>query len=347
MIGYMKLMKKKKRRVEIRRSGKIKAVCLLSGGLDSALSAKLVKDQGIEVHCVFFRTPFFASGESYAKKLAERMEMPFETIELSEKYLQILRKPKHGYGSALNPCIDCHVFMLKEAKKYAKKIGARFIITGEVLGQRPKSQQLNELILIEKESGLKGRLLRPLSARLLPKTEAEKYVDNSLFPAISGRSRNEQFHLAKSLGIRNFQSPAGGCLLTHREYAAKVRDLLENEKKINKNDIELLKIGRHFRCGKSKIIVGRNLEENNKLVEMKSSGDYCMEAQDDIPSPITLVRGKAGRKELETAAKLTALYSDANIKIVKINYGKKRMDRQIMTGVPGQEEIEKFRIVWK
>lgn len=326
---------------------KPKAVCLLSGGLDSAIAAKLVKDQGTEVHCIFFKTPFFASGEDHARKLAKKMEMPFETIEIGEKYFDVLRKPKHGYGSALNPCIDCHIFMLKQAKKYADKIGAKFIITGEVLGQRPKSQQLNELILIEKESGLKGRLLRPLSARLLPKSGAEKWVCVDNFPAISGRSRNEQFHLAKSMGIRNFQSPAGGCLLTHREYSAKVRDLIENEKKVTKKDIELLRIGRHFRAGKAKIIVGRNLEDNQKLLAMKAPGDYFMEAQDDIPSPITLVRGKAVGKELETAAKLTAFYSDAKIKIVKINYGKQRLEKQIKIKVPDSHEVDGFRIVWK
>ena len=326
-----------------------KAVCLLSGGLDSALAARLVKDQGIEVYCVFFKTPFFACGEPYAKSIAKRMSMPFKTIELGPKYLEMLRKPAHGYGSALNPCIDCHIMMLREALKYARKIGASFIVTGEVLGQRPKSQQMDELSLIEKESGLEGKLLRPLSARLLPITEAEakKWVNPDSFPTISGRGRTEQFSLARKMGIRRFQSPAGGCLLSYREYAAKLRDLLTSSPKISRIDIELLRVGRHFRHGKCRIIVGKNEEENKKLLKTKSKSDYYLEADERIPSPITVVKGSAGPEDIKAAAMLTAFYSDAKSKKVRIFYGKKKLEHSIVVAVPERSDVEKMRIAWK
>ena len=176
----------------------------------------------------------------------------------------MLRNPKYGYGKNMNPCIDCKIFMIKKAKKYAKEIGADFIFTGEVLGERPKSQHYPALRIIEEESGLKGKLLRPLSAKLLPETEAEKkgLVNRAKLLSIQGRSRKPQFQLAKEYGITCYPSPAGGCLLTCEEYSKKLRDLLAHKKRVSMADVALLRVGRHFRLGKNKIIVGRNEAEN-------------------------------------------------------------------------------------
>ena len=328
---------------------KIKALCLMSGGLDSALAAKLVAGQGIQVTGICFTSPFFSNNGKHAEKICKQIGIPLIIIELGDKYFEMLRKPKHGYGSALNPCTDCHIFMLKEAKKLAKKLGAKFIFTGEVLGQRPMSQQLEQLNLIEKEAGLKGKLLRPLSAKLLVRTEAEKkgWVDVSQFPDISGRSRNEQFALAKQFRIRGFSSPSGGCLLTCHEFAAKVRDLFEHKENISAADIELLKTGRHFRIGKSKIIVGKNFEENQKLMKMKSAEDWFFEAEDKIPSPITLLQGQKGKAAVEKACQLTGYYSDARGKKVKINYGKEKLDKFMKPKPISEADVIELRIMWK
>lgn len=328
---------------------KIRALALISGGLDSAIAAMLMKDHGIEVYGIHFTSPFFSGSCKSAIKISENLSIPLEIIELGSDYFKMLRNPKHGYGSVLNPCVDCHIFMLKEAKKYAKKIGAKFIITGEVLGQRPKSQNRKELEIIEKETGLSGRIVRPLSAKLLPKTEAERkgWIDPKALPCISGRSRNQQFVLARQFGIKGFSSPSGGCLLTYREFAAKVRDLFIHQKALKKRDIELLKIGRHFRFGKVKIIVGRNEDENMRLLKMKGPDDYFLEAGENIPSPITILNGEAEKKEIEIAAMLTAFYSDAKKKKVIIKYGKNKLDKSIVVKKPGREDVEKMRIVWK
>jgi tRNA-specific 2-thiouridylase len=325
----------------------IKAVVLMSGGLDSALAAKLLKNQGIDVYAINFTSPFFNS--RMVESMAKEIGIPLKRVELGEKYFEMLRKPKHGYGSALNPCIDCHIFMLKEAKNYSKNIGAKFIFTGEVLGQRPKSQQMRELRLIETESGLGGKLLRPLSAKLLPKTEAQKkkWVDVDMLPEISGRSRYEQMILVKQLGLRRFQSPGGGCLLTCREYAAKVKDTFDHNEKISKDDMDILRIGRHFRLGDVKIIVGKNYQENMELLKRKKKDEYYFEAEDKIPSPITIVQGNPGKNGIETAAQLTAFYSDAKSKTVKIRYGKEKLEKEIKIKIPDERGVEKLRIIWK
>jgi len=250
----------------------IKALGLFSGGLDSILAVKLIQSQGIEVKLVNFTTPFFPSKN--AKEMAKQLSLKLKEFDVTRDYLKVLRNPKHGYGSFLNPCIDCKIFMLRKAKQYAKKIGAKFIFTGEVLGERPMSQNKNSLVLIEKESGLKGKLLRPLSAQLLPITEAErKWIDRSKLLDIMGRRRERQIKLAKKFGIKDYPTPSGGCLLTNNEYAAKAKDLIESNKKISINDIKLLKIGRHFRYGKNKIIVVRNEKENKELLKLKKSSD--------------------------------------------------------------------------
>lgn len=302
----------------------MKAVGLFSGGLDSLLAIKLIQKQGFEVIAVSFRSPFFISDEKKKtlEKTAKKEKFKVKFIEFGPEYIKIVRKPKHGHGKNMNPCIDCHAYMLKKAKQYADKIKAKFVFTGEVLDERPMSQNKRSLDIVEKEAGLKGKLLRPLSAKLLDETEAEKkWVDRNKLSDIRGRSRKKQFELVKKFKIKEFETPGGGCLLTTEGYSNKLRDLFKNNKTVSANDIKLLKIGRHFRLGKNKIIVGRN-EADNKFLEKQK--EIKFEAKDFV-GPITLLQGKPIKKSIELAASLTARYSDADKDEVKIKYGKKEI----------------------
>ena len=253
-------------------------------------------------------------------------------------YLRIIKNPKHGYGKNLNPCIDCRIYILKKAKNYARKIDAKFIFTGEVLGQRPMSQHRQALKLIEKEAGLKNKILRPLSAKYLPETEAEKncWVNREKLLAITGKGRSPQINLAKKYQIEGIMCGGKGCRLTDREFCIKLKDLFKNKKRISMKDISLLKCGKHFRFENNKIIVGRNKEDNNFLLKNKG---LLFETK-DIAGPVTLLLGKPNKKSIEIAAKLTARYSDSNREKVLINYGKK----QILVEKFKDQEIEEFRL---
>jgi tRNA U34 2-thiouridine synthase MnmA/TrmU len=325
-----------------------KAVALLSGGLDSTLAVKLVLDQGIDVEAVNFVSPFCLcrKGGCGALEVAKNLNIPLKTITVGEEYLRIVRKPKFGYGKNMNPCIDCRIFMLKKAKKYAEEIGASFIFTGEVLGQRPMSQHRKTLGIIEKEAGLKGKILRPLSAKLLPPTEVEKkgLVSRETLLGIEGRSRKKQIRLAQELKVTEYSCPGGGCLLTYREFTSKLKDLFERKKRISLKDVRLLKVGRHFRFGKNKIIVGRNEAENGLLLQMKMTNDYCFEAQ-DTGSPITLLQGPKTRIAIKRAAELTVYYSDRKQSVVLVKFGKGELDKSLRTPILSREKVEELRIV--
>lgn len=326
----------------------IKALGLLSGGLDSTLAVKLMLDQGVDVVAVKFTSPFClcdSGGRCYAAEAAKKFNVPILIVDKGREYLRILRNPKHGYGSGMNPCIDCRIYMLKKAKAIAKRVGAKFIFTGEVLDERPMSQHFRALRIIERESGLEGKILRPLSAKLLPETEAERkgWVDRSKLLDIRGRSRRRQMGLAKEKGITDYPCPSGGCLLTYKEFARKVKDLFEHKKRISLNDILLLKVGRHFRLGKNKIIVGRDKAENERLMGLKGKHDYAF-AVLTCGSPITLLQGPKTRRAIETAASLTARYSDAKTDKVVVNYGRDGFENSIEVRRATDEELSKLRI---
>jgi hypothetical protein len=325
-----------------------KAVALLSGGLDSTLAVKLVLDQDIDVEAINFVSPFCLcrKGGCGALEVAKNLNIPLKTITVGEEYLRIVRKPKFGYGKNMNPCIDCRIFMLKKAKKYAEEMGASFIFTGEVLGQRPMSQHRKTLGIIEKEAGLKGKILRPLSAKLLPPTEVEKkgLISRETLLGIEGRSRKKQIRLAQELKVTEYSCPGGGCLLTYREFTSKLKDLFEHKKRISLKDVRLLKVGRHFRFGKNKIIVGRNEAENGLLLQMKMTNDYCFEAQ-DTGSPTTLLQGPKTRTAVKRAAELTAYYSDRKQSVVLVKFGKGELDKSLRTPILSREKVEKLRIV--
>jgi tRNA-specific 2-thiouridylase len=334
VLGLVRIMKR------------VKGLAMFSGGLDSMLAVKLIQKQGVEVEALNF-CGFFCSCKSGSgvAESAKRLGVPLRTVEVDERYLRMLRNPKHGYGRNMNPCVDCKIFMLKEAKKYADEIGAAFVFTGEVLDERPMSQHYPALKVIEEESGLKGRLLRPLSARLLPETAVEKngLVDRGKLLAIRGRSRKPQMQLAKEFGVTSYPSPAGGCLLTEEEFAKRLRDLFQHRKRCSVADVALLRLGRHFRLAENKIVVGRNEKENKALVAGKARNDYVFEVP-DIAGPITILQGKKTKKAINVAAGLIAFYSDANTETVTVNYGREKLDKSVTVKAPTREEIEHMRI---
>jgi tRNA-specific 2-thiouridylase len=300
----------------------MKALALFSGGLDSILAAKLILDQGIEVVAVTFILPVTAEKEDHATKAATRLGIPHLTVEVGDEYLEVVQNPAYGYGSGMNPCIDCRIYMLREAKRRMNGVGAAFIITGDVLGERPMSQHRKALELEEREAGLEELIVRPLSAKLLPETipEREGWVDRAKLLAIRGKSRKPQIALAAQFGLQGaYPSPSGGCLLTYREFAAKVKDLFEHEERVTMRDIELLKLGRHFRAGAAKLIVGRNESENSRLLELKEPKEYAFEVP-DYGSPITILQGLKRTEAIELAARLTARYSDARADPVVVEY---------------------------
>ena len=328
------------------------ALALLSGGLDSILATKLVLDLGIEVVALNFILPFATEKEDYAGEVAKRFGIPLVRVEAGEEYLDLVRNPKYGYGSGMNPCIDCRIYMLREAKRIAKEVGANFIVTGDVLGERPMSQHRKALELEEKEAGLERMILRPLSAKLLPETipEREGWVDRSKLLDIKGKSRKPQIAFAKKFGIpEDYPSPSGGCLLTYREFASKVRDLFEHKEKVSMREVRLLKIGRHFRFGSSKIIVGRNESENKLLLDLKNTEDYVFEVP-GYGSPITILEGSKSKEAIEVAAKLTARYSDAGAgagaerKEVLVEYRNEESKNVIIFLLLDENEVIRLRI---
>ncbi len=323
------------------------ALALFSGGLDSIMATKMIQDQGIEVAAVNFASPFCLCGESRFRslKVAQQLNIPLKVIDVGETYLRIIKNPKHGYGKNMNPCIDCRIFMIRKAKKYAKEIGASFIFTGEVLGERPMSQRRKALEIIEKEAGLEGKIVRPLSAKLLPETEAEKkrWIKREELLDIKGRSRKRQFALAEQYRIKDYPCPSGGCLLTYKEFADKVRDLFKHNQRASMKDIRILKVGRHFRYEKNKIIVGRSEFENKQLLKLKSLSDYFFEVP-DCGSPITILQGPKHKRAIKNAASLTARYSDVKDQTATVKFGVQKLESSITVPILSDEEIEKLRI---
>jgi len=292
---------------------KIKAVALFSGGLDSILAVKLIQEQGIEVKGVNFKTPFFGLDETLV--IAKDLDMDLEIIDITEELLKVLKKPKYGFGKNMNPCIDCHTLMFKKAGEYMTKIGAFFILSGEVLGERPMSQNRNSLNIIERESGFEGRILRPLSALLLPETipEKEGLVDRSKLLDISDRSRKRQMELAAKMGIKDYPSPAGGCKLTEPSFSKRLKDLFAQEQ-YSLEEIELLKLGRHFRLGRGvKLVVGRNKNENEKIQEFFREGDLLFKAK-NLKGPVSLLKGayRINDNFVGKSCQITARYCDRN-----------------------------------
>ncbi len=288
-----------------------RAMGLISGGLDSILAARLIREQGIEVIGVAFTTPFF--GSHGAEQAAQAADIPLRILDITEPHLAMVQSPKHGYGGNMNPCIDCHTMMISQAGRLMEKEGGDFLFTGEVLGQRPMSQNKAALRTVEKDSGYEGRVLRPLSAKLLPETvpEQEGLVDREGLLAISGRSRRQQLALAKKYQIMHYLTPAGGCLLTDPIFARRLRDLFDHQEQVQVRDIELLKVGRHLRLSPSmKVVVGRNARDNEQIAQLLLPGDDMLKVEEH-PSPLCLVPYGAPMDDIIKTAAICIRYSDA------------------------------------
>lgn len=275
-----------------------KALSLLSGGLDSTLAVRMMLDQGIDITAVNFISPFCnctpksAGCRHQASKVAEEFGIPIRVIPKGMDYMRLVENPPHGYGRGMNPCVDCRIYMLRKVKEMMPILGASFVVTGEVLGQRPMSQRRRQIALIERESGLEGLILRPLSAQHFPPTvpELAGIVDREKLLAVSGRSRRLQIDLARDMGITDYPCPAGGCMLTDPAFALRLKDLFAHVPDYSLADLHLLRIGRHFRIHpRLRIILGRNQEENEKIALLAPPGATLF-LPEDFRGPTAIVR---------------------------------------------------------
>jgi tRNA-specific 2-thiouridylase len=292
-----------------------KAVALISGGLDSVLAAKVVMEQGFDVIGLYFTSAFSKSygkeEETPASRVSKAIGIDLRVVDMGQDYIDLIRNPVHGYGKHINPCIDCKIFMLKRAHAIMKAVDAPFVITGEVLGQRPMSQRRDTLNVIERDAGMKGFVLRPLSAALLPRTKAEVdgLIHREKLLGISGRSRTIQLRLAERYGIKGYSSPAGGCLLADRNFSEKLRDLFDDKVAVTSPDIRLLTVGRHYRLDSgAKIVLGRDNKENTLLLSLVPHG-YHLFTPVDFPGPIALLAGTPTQDIKQTIGRLIITYS--------------------------------------
>lgn len=294
---------------------KRKAVALISGGLDSILAAKIVMEQGFDMIGLYCTSPFSKSygqeQETHAARVSKAIGIELQIFDMGQEYIELVRSPAHGYGKNVNPCIDCKIFMLKKARTVMEELNSPFVVTGEVLGQRPMSQRRDTFHVIERDADMRGMVLRPLSAKLLPPTQGELNgtVDREKLLSVSGRSRNVQFRLAERYGISGFSPPAGGCLLTDKNFSAKLRDLFEDNIAVNPDDIRLLTLGRHYRFDAGvKIVLGRNNNENNVLMSIASQGYHLFMPQ-GFPGPVALLNGTPTQDVKQIIGRLIITYS--------------------------------------
>lgn len=324
-----------------------RALALISGGLDSILASKLIKDQGIEVIGICFKSHFF--GPSNAIRMAKQIDLPLEIIDFSEEHFEMTKAPKHGHGKNMNPCIDCHAMMMRYAGDLLQKYNADFIITGEVLNQRPMSQNKASLNIVKKESGYADKILRPLCAKALPPTEMELngLVDREKLLDITGRSRKVQMKLAEEWGIKDYPSPAGGCKLTEPGFAMRLRELIQHKEEPEQRDIDLLRIGRHFRVSSgAKIISTRTGEETEEIKKYLKSKDIGFLVKDFNGSLVVII-GEASEIDIEFAAKVAGRYSKGKdkdkLKVIYGNYGE-AYDKSIEVKPASEDELKEFMI---
>ena len=333
---------------------KVKCVALFSGGLDSSLAVLLMLQQKIEVTALMFLTHFGCdiSDKSSCSQDPEPMSrqsgFTVKMMHLGEKFLDIVRNPKYGHGKNMNPCVDCRILMLREAREFMDMIGADFIVTGEVIGQRPKSQLRNSMRSVERDSGTEGILLRPLCAKLMEPTkpEIEGLVDREMLMDFNGRSRKPQMALAKKFGLEDYPSPASGCLLTDPRYTATVCAICLNfSPDVTFNDLNLLKVGRHFRFDENtRVIVGRNEEENDKIEGYAENGDILLEAK-QTGSPVVMLRGNVSEDAIEFAGRLTARYCDLKTEPeVEVTVTTGESENKISVTPFVESESSKFRL---
>jgi hypothetical protein len=325
---------------------KARGLSLMSGGLDSQLAIKVLERAGAEVEAVCFATVFFDCAQ--AEKTAEALGVKLHKIDFTDELLRLIENPPHGFGGAMNPCIDCHATMIKKAGELMERLGFDFVATGEVQGQRPMSQNKQALGVVEKSSGLRGRLIRPLSAKLLEPTipEIEGKIDREKLLDLSGRGRERQIALALEFGIKEYPSPAGGCKLTEEGFGRKLKDLLDNEGLGNRELVEMLLIARRFRLPmKSGVILGRDRNDNAKLKNASHLGTVL--APVNVPGPTALIPEVKSTEDFVLAKELVAAYSrydrlngDVILSITTDNNGKAV---RIEQNVPRPYSREKFK----
>jgi tRNA U34 2-thiouridine synthase MnmA/TrmU len=309
------------------------------------LASALMRDLGIDVQALFFETPFFPSQK--ARRSAQAITLPLRVINITERHLEVVKRPKHGYGENLNPCIDCHALMLRMAGEMLEEEGAHFIISGEVVGQRPMSQNRKTLSLVASESGFEGHILRPLSAKLLPITipEEKGWVKRDHLMDFSGRSRKPQMELARRFNIRDYPSPAGGCLLTDKIFSRRLKDLFASGSNLEIREIELLKLGRHFRIGSStKMIVGRNKMENQAIRSLAEETDLLLWPI-SVPGPTVLILGDFFPGLEERAATSAVSYSDADDgEVTEVSLSTKGSDTTLRVRGRDKKELRRYMI---
>ena len=332
----------------------IKTLGLLSGGLDSTIAVKMMVKLGYDVTVLNFMSPFCnctkkSDGcKSAAHKVASELDVKIKTLFMGDEYLQMLRAPKHGVGKGMNPCVDCRIMMFRQAKKVMEEEGAAFIFTGEVVGQRPMSQVRNRLYQIEKESGLKGMIVRPLCAAIMEPTipEKEGLINRGEMLAISGRSRKPQMELGREIGIseENLCS-SGGCLLADTNFAPKVRDLLDHSESADVKDARMLRVGRHFRLADNcKVVVGRDKNENEKLERMAREGSTLIRVK-EFAGPCVVVIGDSANGLSLRAGQIAARYSDApNDTSVEVEINEAGSDKMKTAHVRAIDDAELDRL---
>ncbi len=295
---------------------KIRAIVLFSGGLDSILAARILMKEGVDIIPVTFRSPFVSI--EHAVRLSEKfLHKPAVVVDISEDMLSVVKHPRYGYGKQMNPCVDCRILTFKLAGSMMEEFGALFMATGEVVGERPFTQNRDTLILTAKSSGYDGYILRPLSAKLLPPTIPEErgWVSRERLFAIQGRSRKEQFRLAQDIGVDEYPSPAGGCILTDPSFAKRMRYMMSYLGDVGLFEVELLKLGRHFTFGmKNWLVVGRNKEENKRLLELSMGKQVLVLHVNGYAGPIGLFVSKRwDRCSTYLSANIVSSYSDAPV----------------------------------
>ena len=324
----------------------IKALVMLSGGLDSMLAACVLKAQGIQVTGLSFETPFFSAAK--ARRAAEQVGIPLIVEDFTDDLITLIEHPPHGFGSCINPCIDCHANMIRRAGIILQRDGYHFVATGEVLNQRPMSQTKRSLNIVADDSGLKDRLLRPMSALLLPETEPERlgWVDRSRLLNLSGRGRKPQQKLAEEYGLKDYPSSAGGCKLTEPHYSELLWELRRNGELRNLAAVKLLRHGRHFRLSpRVKAIIGREAAENEILNSLAQPQEWLFQTAEGVPGPSVLVTGAATEKELAVAAQLCARYSDGRTSpVVPLTVTTNGIKSELQAVPASDLDIERLRI---
>jgi tRNA-uridine 2-sulfurtransferase len=328
---------------------KRKAISLISGGLDSAIATKLILDQGVEVVGLTFTSSFSSKRERseglQAIRTARELGIRLILKEKGPEYIDVIRNPKHGYGKNMNPCIDCRIFMLRKTTDIMAEEGASFVITGEVLGQRPMSQRRPTIELIEKESGLESLILRPLSAKHFAPSmpEVEGIIDRELLLDVAGRGRTAQFGLAEQYQLKAFGDPGGGCLLTDSMYSVRLRDLFSHDKEFTALDIDLLNTGRHFRINpNTKLILGRNKGENDRLHSLWGL-PYVLVYPIGFPGPLGIIKGTLKKEVITIAANIISHYGKNKAQVITIETNNGSISRHEENHI--DQDIEQYKIL--